>query len=343
MFTSTSKINYEDKIPRLLGSFLLVMGIVISGCSKTPDESSKNNTDSSNQPVQSYQPKAAANTPAQPKMVGRINNFHGSASDYVLVRNGKKIKVGILVPVHEGDTIIIKHQYLMLELFLGGTYSIRVSYEDSPYVVNEMDKVPDKWTNTWQWVTTLFGIWKGDNKCDPNKMLCDPLTPVVRSQTRGDSILMPLLQDNPSQMVAGERSLYLRWFGGKPPYQVSISEDGQALTSESVEAQWLKTQPLSLAATKTYQVTIKDANGQTMTENFKVVATTIDFPEALQEDTSLSPESRQTIWAMELAAQKRGQWMLEAYQQASEIADKYYPAWLLRERLEKGLRVRKPK
>ncbi|MEK8015540.1 MAG: hypothetical protein VSS75_001645, partial [Candidatus Parabeggiatoa sp.] len=65
---------------------------------------------------------------------------------------------------------------------------------------------------------------------------------------------------------------------------------------------------------------------------------TIDSPKKLQ-DSSLSPESSQTVWARALAAQGEGLWMLEAYQQVAEIAEKHYPARLLRDRLEKGLRV----
>jgi len=109
------------------------------------------------------------------------------------------------------------------------------------------------------------------------------------------------------------------------------------------QTQWIKTKALALKAAESYQVTIKDAKGQQVTETFSVIATTaIKYPEELQ-DGSLSTESRQTVQAMWLAAQKRVWWMFEAYQQTSEIADKHYPARLLRDRLEKGLRVRKPR
>jgi hypothetical protein len=334
MFTSTSKINYEDKIPRLLGSFLLVMGIVISGCSKTPDETTTNNTNQQIQPV----PEQSE----QPKMVGRIASINGPVSAYALKRKAQNVKIGFLVFVYEGDEIKITNQEYTLELVLGGHQHVVVTYHNSPYTVKNIGKVPTPQKNATKWAgEELTGYH--ESRCDPKKMLCDDISVTTRTQTRGNDILMPLLEDNPSQIVAGERPLHLRWFGGESPYQVSIYENGQALTSKLVKDQWLKTQALSLEATKTYQVTITDVNGQTMTETFNVVATMIDFPKVLQEDTSLSPESRQTIWAMELAAQKKGKWMLEAYQQAAEIAGKHYPARLLRDRLEKGLRVRKPK
>ena len=276
-------------------------------------------------------------TTGQKILAGQIESIDGPVSSYVLEQQGKPVQVGFLVPVYVGDKIEIKKPNHILELFLGGHQRVRVTYKDSPYIVKNVGEVPTLQTNIVQAGINLTG--EHESKCNP-ETICDPVDAGIRGQTHGDDLLMPLLEDNPSQMVAGKRSLYLRWFGGESPYQVTISENGQLLTSKSVNDQWIKTQALSFEISKTYQITIQDAKEQNLTETFEGIAT-IDFPKELR-DSGLSPESRQTVWAMELASQEQGLWMLEAYQQASEIAEKHYPARLVRDRLEKGLRVVKP-
>ncbi|MEK8017457.1 MAG: hypothetical protein VSS75_011365 [Candidatus Parabeggiatoa sp.] len=276
----------------------------------------------------------------QKTVAGRINSFDGPVSAYLLKQQSQIVKVGFLVPVYVGDKIEIKDQNHTIELFLGGHKHVKVAYQDSPYTVKSVGDVPTPLDNVLQTGINLTQeherqLKEHNEKCDP-KTMCDPITTGTRNETDGD-MLIPLLEDNPSQMVAGQRPLYLRWFGGESPYQVTISENGQSLASNSVEEQWIKTQELPLEVSKTYQVSIKDAKGQSIRQTFDVIAT-IDSPKKLQ-DSSLSPESSQTVWAMALAAQEQGLWMLEAYQKIAEIAEKHYPARLLRDRLEKGLRV----
>lgn len=136
MFTSTGKINFEDKIPHLLGSLLLLMGIFISGCSKTPDEMPNNGTE---QPS-SQQEQQEQQAHAQPKMVGRIESVNGPVSAYTLKRKAQNIKVGFLVRVYENDEIEILNKEYTLELFLGGHQHLMVTYHNSPYTVKNIAK-----------------------------------------------------------------------------------------------------------------------------------------------------------------------------------------------------------
>lgn len=285
---------------------------------------------------------------AQPLVAGRIESFKGLASAYTLERNGKIKAVRVYAPVYQNDKITVKKPHHVLQLTLGGGHrQVKVTDKNSPYTVKDTGKVPNTWDNAWSWITKLLTGYHED-KCDPKQMKCDPYEPVVRSQFyRRMSI--PLLGKNPTQMLAGKRRFYLRWYGGKPPYQVTIAHNGQSLTTlPPVKTQWLETKPLSFQAGKNYQVTIQDKNGKSVTKSFGVVAG-IKYPDGLQ-DASFSKKARQTVRATWLASQnyekkkhKPGLWILEAYQQVSEIADTHYPARILRDRFEKGLRVIEPK
>ena len=255
------------------------------------------------------------------------------------------------MPPSTCDKITVKKPDHVLQLALGGGHQrIDVTDKNSPYTVKEVGEVLSIWDNTWGWMKKVLTGYQ-ENKCDPKLEKCDPhyVGGGMRNQIYHQKLSIPLLGDNPTQMAAGKRRFYLRWYGGESPYQVTIVHNGQSLvTPLSVKNQWVETEALSFQAGKNYQVTITDKNGNAIKESFKVVAA-VEYPKNLQ-DASFSHEARQTICATWLASQnhdkgefKPGLWLLEAYQQVSEIANTHYPARLLRDRFEKGLRVRKPK
>ncbi|RKZ92910.1 MAG: hypothetical protein DRR19_02815 [Candidatus Parabeggiatoa sp. nov. 1] len=311
-------------------SIILMVNFILPRQAKPPNPNTTTVAQMENTTTATVQTDKTPNTP----IAGRIESYNGLISAYTLERAGKPVEVGFLAPVYKGDKITVNKPDNSLQL----THQrVEVTVGNSPYTVATIGDIPSTRDNILGWIGKKLSGYHED-KCDPKQTLCDPITVVTRSQTHSDDLSIPLLEDNSAFMVAGTRPFYLRWFGGESPYQVEINQDGQSIVSLSAENQWLTTKALPLKVAATYQVTIKDANGQTITEAFSSVAA-IDYPKDLE--AGLSPESRQTVNAMWLGSQR--QWVLEAYQQASEIADKHYPARLLRDRLEKGLRVKKPK
>jgi len=277
-------------------------------------------------------------TPEAP-IVGRIENYNGPSSAYLLERqSGKTVAIGFLLSVYEGDKITVNKPGHFLQLAVGSEHQrVEITADNSPYTVEKYGDLLMAWDNSWAWLGNKLSEYH-DELCESNKTRCEPDTPVTRNQTYRDTLSIPLLTDNPAYIVAGTRPLYLRWYGGQPPYQVTVSQNGQPLGLLSAENQWIATRALPFKVATIYQVILTDTNGRSITERFTIVPA-IDYPNELEE-SGLSPETRQTVRALWLAAQPQGRWMLEAYQQASEIAERHYPARLLRDQLEKGLWVK---
>jgi hypothetical protein len=194
--------------------------------------------------------------------------------------------------------------------------------------------VPSVLSNLVAWLGRLMPFHEAETKD----------TPFISAGTRGvtgtSGKVALLLLSNSGRLLESQRALHLSWLGGKPPYTVTITcEKSSEVLTLTAKQPWLQTTMATNWTPGKYKVTIKDANGQSVSHSFTVVTDSIAYPKELQT-VQLTPEVRITLQSTWLAAHEGGKWSFEAYQQVAGIADKYYPARLLRNALEVGLEVK---
>jgi hypothetical protein len=238
--------------------------------------------------------------------------------------------------LYAGDEITVSQPEAWIKLNLAG-YQEEVTQKNSPYLVTaDKGKVPSVLSNLVAWLGRLMPFHEAETKD----------TPVASVHTRGvntgntNGLALYLLSSNSGRLLAGQRVLHLGWFGGKPPYTVTVTrgKTSVVLLTLPTEQPWLQTMAMNWT-TGEYKVTIEDANGLSVSHPFTVVTDAIPYPKELYT-VKLTPEVQMTLQATWLAAQENGKWSFEAYQQVAGVAEKYYPARLLRNALEVGLEVK---
>lgn len=264
-------------------------------------------------------------------MAGWIEGFDGDAEQYLILRNGQRIKAAIFMPLLEGDEIAVRGSAGRLRVALGdGRSTKEVGPGSGSYIVGAA-QVPTLPTNLMRWATGWFTAWNQARQ-----------TPVVAVHVRsGRPIFAPPFDGMPGRLQAGTRSLFLAWTGGKPPYRVSLGRDGTdtpllsltGISGSQVRADNVALQP------GTYILTVEDAaGGQDRAKVIVAPANQVPVPPDELVRSPLAPAARTTLFAAWLAAHDEGVWVFEAYQQASLVATPGSPADLLRDALERGER-----
>jgi hypothetical protein len=167
-------------------------------------------------------------------------------------------------------------------------------------------------------------------------------TQLISLIVRGDQgpLFMPLIGQSGARLVAGARDLNLPWIGGYPPYNLRISEQGAEkplVELNLIKERRVNIKGLALKAGN-YILELKDARNQQLSRRFQAVA--LDhIPELKQQvfgevRNPLDKQLCDTIYAAWLSEQDPLKWSLEAYQRVVGIAPNFYPAELLRLRLE---------
>lgn len=271
--------------------------------------------------------------------VGYILTLNGQPSDFELFRHSKLEPVFPNKPVEQGDKIRIitkpttNPKLPSLILLLGNEELVTLTYQDTsskPYLVKASKQLPGVLDG---FMNSLVNWFKG---------LQEHQVHLLSVYTKGTSknpepLTMPLLTGKSVKLLTGKTTLHLGWLGGRPPYQVQVSQEG---SSQKWSAAHLPTTSLTLenfkATTGRYLVAVHDAAGQWVKGTFEVVADSsiLKDPQAQAIQGSPSSESRQVLLASWLAQQPG--WRLEAYQYVTGIAGKFYPAKLVKEGLEAG-------
>jgi hypothetical protein len=303
--------------------------------------------------------------------VGWINQFDGQAENYLLQRENKALPVTLLMLLKVGDQISVNDKQHSIELNLqGGIQPIKVTYENSPFLIQASHQVPTELSGLWKWTTERVDEW--------HQLLIAQQEQLEQSKTRGEppseGPIMPLISNikpdetlQSARLVAGKRPLYLQWQGGTPPYRVIIKQRLNELLTLTTERTEITTETVNFEVGKYYNVTIIDAENLRFIGGFKVVS-----PENLPTYPELLPVNRlppviyQTLQAIWLATPKEStveeikaeeiqpkegtqpektqpeesKWIFEAYQQAAALANHYLPAQLLQQALAQGARLK---
>ncbi|NJO16651.1 MAG: hypothetical protein HC877_13170 [Thioploca sp.] len=275
--------------------------------------------------------------------VGWINQFDGQSENYLLKRADKTLPVNLLTLLAVGDQISVNDKQHSLELNLqGGIQTVKVTYENSPFLIQANHKVPAELSELWKWTTERVDEWNQLMQVAHHEQ-------IAQSKTRGENLsgpFMPLLANvkpdktlQSARLVAGKRSLYLQWQGGTPPYRVKIKKRIDELLALTTEQTMIKTEAIAFEANSPYRVEIIDANNKEFIGGFRAVNS-----ESLPIHSEALPTNKlpevvyQTLQAIWLTTQKEGnqeesKWVFEAYQQAAALANQYLPAQLLQQTL----------
>ncbi|EDN67368.1 secreted protein [Beggiatoa sp. PS] len=260
---------------------------------------------------------------------GWIDHFEGQSANYLIKRGQQKIPVRLFTVLQVGDEIsVTKKQHTITINLRGGTHTVQVTLENSPFKINDANQVPERLNNLWTWTRQYLSEWQKFTQSvtsyDNQTVSEQPKKPIV-----------PLLANVKSMaaLVAGKRALYLQWAGGKSPYQILVLKRHNRLLSNTSIMPQIKTEIIDFQANKSYRIMVIDADGQSSIAGFRVVTAIQQpiFPEIFKE-ANLPENFRQTLQATWLAMQENGKWVFEAYQQIAQLTD-YYPAQLLKQAL----------
>ncbi len=228
-------------------------------------------------------------------------------------------------PVYIGDTITVKEDGFININQCNQVY--KITNENSPYTVQktgcDVIKITD---NIWlaiktfaKYVTTILDA------------------PPIEARTKSpeDPPTIQMLESIPfttPTLKAGKRNLFLKWSGGKAPYQLKIINTKQknTLWETKIELNFAKTNKINLQAGE-YQLIIQASN-RTQKYDFEVVER-IDYSEELQDLPENLRTTLQAAWLVSRDKTNRIKWSFEAYQQLSKFKE-YGPARELRKALE---------
>ncbi len=261
----------------------------------------------------------------------------------------------LLTPVYQGDKVTVPTAAAWVCLQLGELKLVEVKHQNSPYEVKQQGTVPSRLGNFWkpfgELLMPLFQVDQkynsnntkpGDSHCEKPLHLLRSTTPVnIKSNGSADPVTIswPNSQEQPPYLFAGKRPLYLTWWGGQSPYTITVTGVDNSVLLPSP----LKTEqpPIKISEVEfkpgEYQAIIKDNANNETPFRFTVVTqpATVNYPPEAKA-TELPATVRKTLQATWLATQENGKWSFEAYQQVADIAENYYPAWLLSKKLEVG-------
>lgn len=283
--------------------------------------------------------------------VGVVVGLNAPSDRYQLSRekDGKRVEevVDLLMPLYEHDIVWMSCLDTAKEASNGSTDKwIRmtlqvadgekvITCEDSPYTLTKKAPYSVLINFTGSLKEVVLSLFKGLNDQRQSAQL-------IALATRGQQgpLFMPLIGYSEARLAVGDRDLYLAWIGGFPPYTLRISAEGAEkplVVMSMLEETRARIKNLPLQ-TNRYILEIKDTRNQQLTRHFQAVA--FDHIPALprqafgEAKNTIDKQLRETIFAAWLSEQDPPMWSLEAYQRVAAIAHEFYPAELLRLRLE---------
>ncbi len=287
----------------------------------------------------------------QHPQVGIVVHLNAPSDRYLLMReeDGKRVeeKIDVLIPLYENDVLWIRGQRkpkdaakdlesgeISVTLQLADGEKVLTS-KDSPYRMERKPPLSVFSNFTGPLQDLIHSLFLGLND-DYHRAKLTSLA--VRGHE--GHLFMPLIGRSGALLAAGARDLHLAWRGGYPPYVLRIrSEKAEKPLAEmsGLHEAHVHLKGLALGPGD-YVLEIKDTRGQHLTRNFQAVPP-ISLPplpnQAFSEARSKAEiRLRETVYAAWLTEQDPVLWSLEAYQRMADIAPEFYPAELLRLRLE---------
>jgi len=162
-------------------------------------------------------------------------------------------------------------------------------------------------------------------------------TVATAARGKGGPIVMgDLFTKYPLVLVAGRRTLFLRWGGGNAPYRVCVTrveDDAVIIDADRVDTQHFRTKSIDLGVGD-YVVEISTAESKF---GFRFQVASVDnLPEDIaMPDLPVAVADYLNAYALAVAADNV--WVFESYQRLTELVEQdYEPAGLLMQELEEG-------
>ena len=273
---------------------------------------------------------------------------------YLLMReeNGKRDKktIEVLTPLYEKDVLWVKCQRkagdqdegleseeIKITLQLADGVKV-LTFKDGPYPLESKPPHSILRNFTGYLHDVIDSLFAESNK---NYHQAQLTSLAVRGHD--GHLFMPLVGRCKALLAAGVRDLHLAWKGGCPPYALRIRAErtGKPLAEmRGLQEAHVHLKGLALE-TVDYVLEIEDNSGQHLIRHIQAVPSS-KLPklpnQAFSEAKSNSEiQLRETVYAAWLIKQDQVLWSLEAYQRVADIAPEFYPAELLRLRLEGNL------
>lgn len=246
---------------------------------------------------------------------GWVDSIDGEMTSVTLVRHGQ-----INLPIHPyatlraGDQLLIRHDKTAVVLATADGKSHRVVANQSPYTVTISGSAPSIPGNVFKWVSRLFS---SDDKQSDTRTLS------ARSVSFSKELGVPYPAQHSQRISSGQRSVYISWTGGLPPYQVRIIDESTGkpvFESREIRFGWIGTPPIDLNE-GSYRLIIEDSAGARNQRIVEVLPPSL-LP-IMSEGDSLRvlPESTaRIIEASWLASVENRQWVLEAQQRLHKLS-----------------------
>lgn len=137
-----------------------------------------------------------------------------------------------------------------------------------------------------------------------------------------ERLTVPALGHYNPLLVAGERSLYLNWNGGVPPYTVTLQRYGGGYLVErnNIDATSVRLPKVHLKPGR-YVLIVQGSDNHAIKEDSVTVVNTASLPAPPKALTAarLPKANHQLLYAYYLEGWGRGEWTLEALQRATAI------------------------
>ncbi|MDH3811418.1 MAG: hypothetical protein OEU60_06905 [Gammaproteobacteria bacterium] len=262
-------------------------------------------------------------------VVGRFEAIKGDVTCLAFEDKDNPRPVKLFTEVLEGDVIVVGDCGTTATIrFLDGTAEKldRVSARYGPYQPTQRKEQ-----------TVVHNLWTALS--DTVGELYTRKVATVATASRGDhdTIIFPDLAARSSPvLVEGQRSILIRWWGGRSPYTVRIKnvETGDTVAEENdIRSTEFRTGNVRFTP-GLYAVEVADASAQA---DFDLQVAESDAAPSPVVDPGAGPQAASLLSAYSLAIADDNLWAYEAYQRLAVSADSgYEPAALLLQDLEDG-------
>jgi hypothetical protein len=275
-----------------------------------------------------------------------ISEINGKPQDFEIWRNNQPFKhFAQYTRLQDGDKVCVRKRDNDPKegKFAGRSYFMTLSIDGQPkkitlatdcYTVESSEPPPTLVTGVLVRVSEWFRtLWNDD--VTTRKII----TRDQDSESQ-NKLSLPLLEGEIKLRAGLRKQLNIAWYGGKSPYTVTVSSNGQQLFNQCTYTREIVLPNFTLVAGQDYTVTITDDNQRTTAETFSVVDSLppeISSNEELKAIRQNFPNQKVLLLSW-LANQGQGEWRLEAYQcVARATREKNSSEFLLKQGLRRGL------
>ena len=268
---------------------------------------------------------------------GLIESFHGPAEEFVLRRGPQQVNV----PVRPGGRLLSGDQlevgtengHITLWLFDPETHKksvVVLSKQPQIYVVRghrQAQHSSSRFSAIWDWAAHELGL-----RADEAEERI-----MAAAAIRGGAGLSAPLLESRQVLAAGHRAITLAWTQSEGPVRVVIEAGDSRVLAQEVTSSREWTSPAIDLSPGTYKIVLRENSGEPIVAQLDVAEATAlpVLPDASAAE-GMPAEMIRTVHATWLAGQARGLYALESLQLVAGLADRYYPAKLLRDALVEG-------